>query len=389
MCTAPENVAADPVSLETFRLMSTHFSPLSTGRPGTRAAAQSRRAWASRLGAIILRDSSGLYLWLEALAIQSSAFLVRPKRVPMNAHLSAVVERQGGEETSMFVDGLLAGKKILVTGGGTGLGKAMAERFLSLGAEIAICGRRKGVCDATAEELMKTHGGRVVSYGVDIRDAAAVEAMVEEIFREGPLTGLVNNAAGNFISRTEDLSPRGFDAIANIVMHGTFYVTQAVGKRWIAAKQKGSVVSIAVTWVRNGGPFVVPSAMSKAAIQAMTMSLAQEWGRHGIRLNAIAPGEIPTEGMSKRLMPGAEPGASAARNPMGRVGRMEELQNLATFLMSDGCEWLSGETIVMDGAEAMATGGNFYELRRWSDDQWKAARDAIQALNARDKAARG
>ena len=167
------------------------------------------------------------------------------------------------------------------------------------------------------------------------------------------------------------------------------YVTQAVGKRWIAARQKGSVVSIAVTWVRNGGPFVVPSAMSKAAIQAMTMSLAQEWGRYGIRLNAIAPGEIPTEGMSRRLMPGSEPGASAARNPMGRVGQMEELQNLATFLMSDGCEWLSGETIVMDGAEAMATGGNFYELRRWGDPEWKAARDAIQALNAGDKAARG
>jgi NAD(P)-dependent dehydrogenase (short-subunit alcohol dehydrogenase family) len=236
---------------------------------------------------------------------------------------------------------------------------------------------------------MKAHGGRVASYGVDIRDAAAVDAMVEDIFREAPLTGLVNNAAGNFISRTEDLSPRGFDAIANIVMHGTFYVTQAVGKRWITGKHRGSVVSIAVTWVRNGGPFVVPSAMSKAAIQAMTMSLAQEWGRYGIRLNAIAPGEIPTEGMSKRLMPGAEPGASAARNPMGRVGRMEELQNLATFLMSDGCEWLSGETIVMDGAEALATGGNFYELRRWGDGEWKAAREAIQALNARDKAERG
>jgi NAD(P)-dependent dehydrogenase (short-subunit alcohol dehydrogenase family) len=235
---------------------------------------------------------------------------------------------------------------------------------------------------------MKTHGGRVSSYGVDIRDAAAVDAMVEEIFRDKPLTGLVNNAAGNFISRTEDLSPRGFDAIANIVMHGTFYVTQAVGKRWIAAGQKGAVVSIAVTWVRNGGPFVVPSAMSKAAIHAMTMSLAQEWGRHGIRLNAIAPGEIPTEGMSKRLMPGAEPGASAARNPMGRVGRIEELQNLATFLMSDGCDWLSGETIVMDGADALATGGNFYELRRWGDAEWKAAREAIQAINARDKAER-
>src|SRR5271157_2422752 len=290
----------------------------------------------------------------------------------------------------MFQEGLFKGKKILVTGGGTGLGRGMAERLLSLGAEIAVCGRRRSVCEATAAELMKAHGGVVKSYGVDIRDAAAVEAMVDEIFRDGPLTSLVNNAAGNFIARTEDLSPRGFDAIANIVMHGTFYVTQAVGKRWIAGKHKGSVISIAVTWVRNGGPFVVPSAMSKAAIHAMTMSLAQEWGRYGIRLNAIAPGEIPTEGMSKRLTPGAEPGAAtAARNPFGRVGRIEELQNLAAFLMSDGCEWLTGETIVMDGAQALATGGNFYELRHWGDAEWKAARDAIEAQNARDRAARG
>src|ERR1700723_3195730 len=204
----------------------------------------------------------------------------------------------------MFTSGLFAGKKILVTGGGTGLGKAMAERFLGLGAEIAICGRRKAVCDATAEELMKAHGGRVSSYGVDIRDAAAVEAMVEEIFREGPLTAAVNNAAGNFISRTEDLSSRGFDAIANIVMHGTFYVTQAVGKRWIAAKQKGSVVSIAVTWVRNGGPFVVPSAMSKAAIQAMTCRSRRNGAPLAFASTPSAPGKIPTEGMSKRLMPG-------------------------------------------------------------------------------------
>ena len=145
--------------------------------------------------------------------------------------------------------------------------------------------------------------------------------MVEEIFAAGPLTGLVNNAAGNFISRTEDLSPRGFDAIANIVMHGTFYVTHAVGKRWIAGGHRGAVVSITVTWTRNGGPFVVPSAMSKSAMQAMTMSLATEWGRYGIRLNAIAPGEIPTEGMSKRLSPGADPGAAHARKKPARARR--------------------------------------------------------------------
>jgi NAD(P)-dependent dehydrogenase (short-subunit alcohol dehydrogenase family) len=289
----------------------------------------------------------------------------------------------------MFTAGLFTGKKILVTGGGTGLGRAMAERFLGLGAEIVICGRRKGVCDATAAELMKAHGGLVSTYGVDIRDAAAVDAMVEDVFAKGPLSGLVNNAAGNFISRTEDLSPRGFDAIANIVMHGTFYVTQAVGKRWIVGKHRGAVISITTTWTRNGGPFVTPSAMSKSAIQAMTMSLASEWGRYGIRLNAIAPGEIPTEGMSKRLSPGAEPGAATiARNPQGRVGTLAELQNLAAFLMSDGCDWLSGEMIAMDGAQALATGGNFYELRDWGDADWQTARDAIQAQNTRDKAAR-
>lgn len=290
----------------------------------------------------------------------------------------------------MFKDGLFAGKRILVTGGGTGLGKAMAERFLSLGAEVFICGRRKAMCDETAAELMQRHGGKVHAYGIDIRDAAAVDAMVEDIFKSGPLTDLVNNAAGNFISRTEDLSPRGFDAIANIVMHGTFYVTHAVGRRWIAGHHRGNVVSITVTWVRNGSPFVVPSAMSKSAIHAMTMSLAAEWGRYGIRLNTIAPGEIPTEGMSKRLNPNEQPGArTAARNPMGRVGTLEELQNLATFLLSNGCDWLTGETIAMDGAQALASGGSFYELRAWGDNEWQAARDAIKSQNERDKSSRG
>ena len=189
--------------------------------------------------------------------------------------------------------------------------------------------------------------------------------MIEQIWTGGPLTDLINNAAGNFVSRTQDLSPRGFDAIANIVMHGTFYVTHAIGRRWIAEKQRGNVVSITVTWVRNGCPYVVPSAMSKSAIHAMTMSLAMEWGRYGIRLNTIAPGEIPTEGMSKRLNPNDEPGArTIARNPMGRVGKMEELQNLAVFLISGGCDWINGETIAMDGAQALATGGNFYETAR-------------------------
>ncbi len=290
----------------------------------------------------------------------------------------------------MFTQGLLKGRRILVTGGGTGLGKSMTTKFLQLGAEVHICGRRKSVCEETAAELMKEHGGKVVAHGVDIRDAGAVDAMIEEIWTSGPLTDLINNAAGNFISRTQDLSPRGFDAVANIVMHGTFYVTHAVGRRWIANKLRGNVVSVTVTWVRNGSPYVVPSAMSKAAIHTMTMSLATEWGKYGIRLNTIAPGEIPTEGMSKRIKPGDEAGArTKAMNPMNRVGTMEELQNLATFLISGGCDWINGETIAMDGAQALAMGGNFYQLRDWSDADWNAAREAIVAQNTKDKAARG
>ena len=170
----------------------------------------------------------------------------------------------------MFQPDLLKGKRILVTGGGTGLGREIAAQYLQLGAEIIICGRRKAVLDATADELVKQSGGksggRVATHAVDIRDAAAVDAMVQAIWDEGgPLTGLVNNAAGNFISRTEDLSPRGFDAIANIVLHGTFYTTQAVGKRWIAGGHKGSVISIVVTWVWTGSPFVVPRPWPRPA----------------------------------------------------------------------------------------------------------------------------
>jgi NAD(P)-dependent dehydrogenase (short-subunit alcohol dehydrogenase family) len=301
---------------------------------------------------------------------------------------------------TMFEASLMSGQRILVTGGGTGLGRAMAEHFLSLGADIAICGRRKQVCDETAAEWREQFPERRVdTFGVDIRVAQAVDEMVQTLWDSGGLTGLVNNAAGNFIAPTESLSPRAFDAIANIVFHGTFYVTQAVGKRWIAQAKDGkwqpdrpfrSVMSIITTWVDNGSPYVVPSAMSKAGIEVMTKSLAVEWARHGIRLNAVGPGEIPTEGMSKRLNPGEEPGArSKARNPMGRAGKMAELQNLAAFLMAPGqCDWLTGQSLMMDGGNALATGGNFYELREWSDADWQAARERIEAQNAKDRAQR-
>src|SRR6266581_149112 len=223
----------------------------------------------------------------------------------------------------MFRDGLLKGKRILVTGGGTGLGREIAAKYLELGADLTLCGRRKSALDKTAADLTAKHGGSVKTFACDIRDAAAVDAMIQAIWDDGgPLTGLVNNAAGNFISRTEDLSPRGFDAIANTVFHGTFYVTHAVGKRWIAGGHKGSVISIVVTWVWTGSPFVAPSAMSKAGVHVMTQSLAVEWGRHGIRLNAIAPGIFPTEGAGKRLAPGRDPERDAASiNPMRRAGQ--------------------------------------------------------------------
>lgn len=289
----------------------------------------------------------------------------------------------------MFKENLLKGKRILVTGGGSGLGKQIAAKYLELGADLYICGRRDSVLQETARELTDRFSGTVKGLAVDIRNAEAVDQMVETIWRDGPLTGLVNNAAGNFISRTEDLSSRGFDAIADIVLHGTFYVTHAVGRRWIAQKLPGSVVSILVTWVHNGGPFVVPSAMSKAGVNVMTKSLAVEWGRHQIRLNAIAPGVFPTEGMSKRLYPGREDaGRKEGSSPMGRVGEMSELQNVAAFLMADGCEWLTGQTLTIDGANSLATGGNFYHFKDWSDEDWALARETIREQNDRDRLAR-
>ena len=292
-------------------------------------------------------------------------------------------------EATMFKSDLLKDKRILITGGGTGLGKEIAARYLALGADLWIAGRRGSVLDETAKELMAQHGGSVRTHAVDIRDAQAVDAMVQRIWDEaGPLTGLVNNAAGNFISPTKDLTPNGFNAIANTVFHGTFYVTHAVGKRWIAGGNKGSVVSILVTWVWTGSPYVVPSAMSKAGLHIMTKSLAVEWGKHGIRLNAIAPGPFPTEGATKRLRPGADFGESTKVNPMRRVGEMSELQNLATFLMADGCEWLSGETIAIDGAGYLATGAYFTELDKLSDTDWERARAMIKAQNDKDRAGR-
>lgn len=288
----------------------------------------------------------------------------------------------------MYKPGLMKGQRVLVTGGGTGLGRVMAEALLMLGADVYLCGRRGQVAQQTAQELMAAHGGKAVGHACDIRQPEAIATMLDAIWADGgALTGLINNAAGNFVSRTEDLSLRGFDAITNIVLRGTFYMTQDCGRRWLAEGRRASVLSILTTWVWNGSAFTVPSAMAKSGINAMTQSLAVEWGGRGIRFNAIAPGLFPTEGMSARLNPqGGE--HKTEGNPLNRAGRMPELANLAVFLMSPMAEYVNGQTIAIDGAQFQATGGNFSRLRDWSDADWQAARAAIEQRNAADRAQR-
>ena len=288
----------------------------------------------------------------------------------------------------MFKKDLLKNKRILVTGGGTGLGKEMASHYAEHGAELYICGRRLNVLEETANELKEKFNARVHFETLDIRASKDVDDYIERIFEEGPLDGLVNNAAGNFISPTKDLSHKGFDAIANIVFHGTFYITHSVGRRWIDLGHKGSIISILTTWVWTGSPYVVPSAMSKSGLNAMTQSLAAEWGKYNIKVNAIAPGPFPTKGAWDRLNPGGNDEGSMGSVPLGRVGEMVELQNLATFLMADGCDYLTGQTIGIDGAQYLTGGGTFSALDKLSDDDWEQMRAMIRSSNNKDKADR-
>jgi NAD(P)-dependent dehydrogenase (short-subunit alcohol dehydrogenase family) len=288
----------------------------------------------------------------------------------------------------MFKKDLLKNKRILVTGGGTGLGKEMASHYAEHGAELYICGRRLNVLEETASELKEKFNAKVHFETLDIRASKDVDDYIERIFEEGPLDGLVNNAAGNFISPTKDLSHKGFDAIANIVFHGTFYITHSVGRRWIELGHKGSIISILTTWVWTGSPYVVPSAMSKSGLNAMTQSLASEWGKYNIKVNAIAPGPFPTKGAWDRLNPGGDDEGSMGSVPLGRVGEMVELQNLATFLMADGCDYLTGQTIGIDGAQYLTGGGTFSALDKLSDEDWEQMRAMIRSSNNKDKADR-
>ena len=295
---------------------------------------------------------------------------LKPGYNPIRKHGFMVVE---GIQT-MFEKGLLAGKRILVTGGGSGLGAAMGHRFVELGAELIICGRRLELLEATAARMRSELGGKVGVIGCDIRDSAAVDAMMEEIWREAPLDVLVNNAAATFIAQTEHLSPRAADAILAPTLHGTMYCTLAAGRRWIDGKHSGVVLSILSTSTITGRAFTVPSAMAKSAVLAMTRSLAVEWGPKGVRTVAIAPGAFPTPGASGQLRPEGRDESWAQRNPLGRAGEHGELADLASFLISDQAGYINGEMVVQDGGAHLRSSGA-EDLLQWTDAQWQKQRE--------------
>jgi len=281
-----------------------------------------------------------------------------------------------------FSADLLEGKVILITGGATGLGRAMGEKFLSLGAQLAITSRREDVLKKASEE-MSTEGQAVFYKACDVRDPVQVAAMIESVEAHfGRIDVLINNAAGNFISPTEKLSPRAVDAVLNIVLHGTFYATLEVGKRWIEQGHGGTMLNIATTYASTGSGFVVPSAAAKAGVLAITRSLAVEWARYGIRQVAIAPGPFPTDGASSRLSPTPEfEQRMIDRIPQGRVGDPQELANLAAYLISDYAAYINGEVVTIDGGEWLQGAGEFNDLLDVSDEQW----DVLAALTRKGK----
>src|SRR5215831_11006386 len=273
----------------------------------------------------------------------------------------------------MFQKDLLRDKRILITGGGTGLGKASAQRFLELGAEVYICGRREDVLSLTEGELRELTGGRIHSRPCDVRDAASVEQLIETIWRNGPLHVLMNNAAGNFLSPTEGLSLHAFESVIGIVLMGSLHTTLACGRRWLMGQQTAVVLNVTTTYTTSGSAYVVPSAVSKAGVEALTRSLAVEWGNRGIRMNAIAPGPIPTEGAFSRLLPRPEFEELAKnKNPLRRFGTVDEFANLAAFLVSDGSGYINGEVVTMDGGEWLEGAGEFTSLgRQLSNAEWE------------------
>lgn len=278
----------------------------------------------------------------------------------------------------MFSPTLLEGQTILVTGGGTGLGRAMAERFAAVGAKVGILGRRFGPLEETVGAI-RAAGGSAAFAAADVRDAASVAAAVDQIEAElGPVGALVNNAAGNFLACAEDLSPNAFDSVVRIVLNGTFHCTRELGRRWIDRKQPAQVLSIVTTYAWMGSAFVVPSACAKAGVLAMMRSLAVEWATYGIRCNAIAPGPFPTEGAFSRLMAGDVAEEARKQIPAGRFGEPVELANLAAFLLSPMGSYINGECVVIDGGEWLKVGQEFGRYADYPRENIKAVFGAMR-----------
>ena len=288
----------------------------------------------------------------------------------------------------MLRDDALKGKTILVTGGGTGLGRAMSKYFLQLGANVIIASRKLPVIEQAAKELQDETGGSVLGLSCDVRNYDDVEKMVAAgIAKFGRIDVLVNNAAGNFVSPTERLSHRAIDTGVDIVLRGSYNCTLALGKRWIAEKQKAAVLSIVTTYAWTGSGYVVPSAMAKAGVLAMTRSLAAEWGRNGIRLNAIAPGPFPTEGAFSRLFPAevAKMMDPKTKIPLGRYGELQELANLAAYLVSDFSSYVNGDVVTIDGGEWLYGGGEFNMFSHIPKEMWDMLEEAIRSTNKKSK----
>ena len=291
-----------------------------------------------------------------------------------------------------FSPKLLADKRILITGGGTGLGRGVARHLVEHGAEVHLWGRREAVLAEAAEEASAPRPGSVHFHTVDVRDYDSVDSTMATIWSEhGPLTGVLNNAAANFIAQTKDLSPRAFSAITSTVMNGSFHTAHAAGKRWIADGLPGSILSTLTTWVWTGSAFVVPSAMAKAAVHSMTMSLAVEWAKYHIRVNAVAPGPIPTDYAWEMLNPTDKSSVGATQTdqiPAGRACTIDELANLTMFLLSDACDYLTGQTIAMDGGQMLAGPGTFAGLTNLSDTDWEQIKESSKAASASSKSQR-
>jgi NAD(P)-dependent dehydrogenase (short-subunit alcohol dehydrogenase family) len=286
----------------------------------------------------------------------------------------------------MLKDGALKGRTIIVTGGGTGLGRSMTKYFLTLGANVVITSRKLDVLQKTADELMAETGGQVLALQCDVRKYNEVEAMLDATVKKfGGVDSLLNNAAGNFISPTERLSNRAFDTIVDIVLRGSYNCTLALGKYWIANKQRNkTVLSIVTTYAWTGSGYVVPSACAKAGVLAMTRSLAVEWGKYGIRCNAIAPGPFPTKGAWDRLVPGELQEKMDLKNrvPVQRAGEHQELCNLAAYLVSDYSAYVNGDVVTIDGGEWLQGAGEFNMMSAVTEEQWDMVEQMVRGAKS-------